>query len=358
VSHQPERKEKDCLNCGTIVQGRYCQVCGQENIEPKESFFSLVKHFVYDILHFDGKFFDTLKYILFRPGFISKQYVQGKRMRFLHPIRMYLFTSAVFFVVFFSTQGSKLAILDVNNTDRLLTNEERREEIADVNEDLAKTPGDTALLQLRERLLDTTKPMKASELFATASTPLVGFEGSVKTVQQYDSVQRARPSEKRDGWMMQRFKRKLFALNAKYSGRSDEGFKTWIDLFVHKLPYLLFISLPFHALLLKLLYIRRKTFYYSDHAVFTLHQYIFSFILLLIVFFFNALHEWSGLKLFQYPIMAAAVAWPVYSYLSMKNFYSQGWIKTFSKFLLLNLLAFLVLLLLFILFFFFTLFQL
>ncbi|MGV3656323.1 MAG: DUF3667 domain-containing protein [Chitinophagaceae bacterium] len=56
---------------------------------------------MYDIFHFDGKFFDTLKYLFFWPGGVAKEYVKGRRNRYLDPIRMYLFTSAVFFLIFF-----------------------------------------------------------------------------------------------------------------------------------------------------------------------------------------------------------------------------------------------------------------
>lgn len=102
MSHGKERKEKDCLNCGAELNGRYCHKCGQENIEPKESFLHLVNHFVEDITHFDGKFFTTLKDLLFKPGFLSKEYLKGRRASYLHPIRMYVFTSAAFFLIFFS----------------------------------------------------------------------------------------------------------------------------------------------------------------------------------------------------------------------------------------------------------------
>ena len=90
MSHLTERKEKNCLNCNTTVQGRYCQVCGQENIVPQDTFGHLVLHFIYDITHFDGKFFDTLKYLAFKPGFLSKEYIAGRRVRYLNPIRMYV----------------------------------------------------------------------------------------------------------------------------------------------------------------------------------------------------------------------------------------------------------------------------
>lgn len=102
MSHQPERKEKDCLNCGTIVLGRYCQNCGQENIVTHQNFWSLSKHFIYDIFHFDGKFFDTLKLLLFRSGFVATEYVEEKRVKYLDTIRIYLFTLALFVLVIFS----------------------------------------------------------------------------------------------------------------------------------------------------------------------------------------------------------------------------------------------------------------
>ena len=101
MSHLPERKEKNCLNCGTEVHGKYCHVCGQENLEPKESFWHLLTHFFYDFTHFDGKFFSTVRYLLSRPGFLTSEYAKGRRASYLHPIRMYVFTSAFFFIIFF-----------------------------------------------------------------------------------------------------------------------------------------------------------------------------------------------------------------------------------------------------------------
>jgi len=102
MSHLPERKEKICLNCKSVIYGRYCHVCGQQNTEPKESFWGLITHFVYDITHFDGKFFATTKYLLFRPGYLATEYLRGRRASYLNPIRMYIFTSAFFFILFFT----------------------------------------------------------------------------------------------------------------------------------------------------------------------------------------------------------------------------------------------------------------
>lgn len=359
MSHQPERTEKDCLNCGTLVQGRFCHVCGQENIIPKETFFSLVKHFVYDILHFDSKFFDTIKYVLFRPGYLSKLYVDGKRASFLHPIRMYLFTSAVFFLVFFSIEKSESGFFNFDNTNTTISKEARADLIDDLQKELVKKPGDTALSNKLNRLRDTTQRVKPEDINDAGNWQLFGTgEKSYGSIAQYDSFQKTVAATERDGWLKRRFIKKGLELNDRYRGNSMAGMKVFAELFMHKLPYLLFVSLPFFALVLKLLYIRRKNYYYSDHAVFTSHHYIFSFILLLIAFLFTALTDWTGVKLFKNLMPVFIIAWAVYLFLAMRRFYGQGRFKTFSKFFLLNMLGLVVLLLLFVQFLFFTFFQL
>src|ERR1700730_15650741 len=100
------REDKTCLNCGFTVEERFCSRCGQENIEPKESFGHLVGHFFADITHFDSKFFMTVKDLVWKPGFLTKEYAEGRRMRYLNPIRMYVFISAIFFlVIYWGSEG-------------------------------------------------------------------------------------------------------------------------------------------------------------------------------------------------------------------------------------------------------------
>jgi hypothetical protein len=102
LSHLRERNQKNCLNCNAEVHGKYCHVCGQENLETTESLWHLITHFFNDITHFDGKFFSTLRLLLSRPGFLSSEYKIGRRQHYLNPVRMYVFSSFVFFFVFFS----------------------------------------------------------------------------------------------------------------------------------------------------------------------------------------------------------------------------------------------------------------
>src|SRR5688500_18211338 len=108
VSHSRERSEKTCLNCNAQLHGRFCHVCGQENTDPRESLWSIITHFFNDITHFDGKFFKTAGNLLVRPGFLPQEFLKGRRARYLHPIRLYVFTSAVFFLVFYSFPAASI----------------------------------------------------------------------------------------------------------------------------------------------------------------------------------------------------------------------------------------------------------
>ena len=99
---EEEPEEPRCGNCETTLTGPFCHSCGQENIELKESVWDIIAHFFQDITHFDGKFFSSLKYLVTRPGFLSTEYMIGRRASYINPIRMYIFTSAFFFLIFFS----------------------------------------------------------------------------------------------------------------------------------------------------------------------------------------------------------------------------------------------------------------
>lgn len=355
MSHQPERKEKNCLNCGSIVAGRFCQTCGQENVEVRESFWSLTKHFVYDILHFDGKFFHTLRYLFTKPGFAAKEYVNGRRASFLHPIRMYLFTSAIFFLLFFATRSFNIGAYDP--TMNLST--EDRVELAEVYQRRIKNkPSDSIYKKRIAILLDTVgRPVVTYDsLPGVRPMSVISFnDQDYRTVAEYDSAQKALPKADRDGWFARRLTLQGIAVNSKYKGR--EGNQAFLEQLLHKLPYLLFVSLPFFAGLLKLLYVRRKAFLYSDHAVFTLYHYVFSFILLAVVFLLEQLNSWTDWQIFEWIAIGLGLSWPVYLYLNMKRFYAQGHGKTFVKFLLLNIIGFIMMILLLVIFFFLSIFQ-
>src|SRR5476651_1711610 len=106
------RHENDCLNCGAELQGKFCHVCGQENLEMKESFGHMLNHAVSDYFHFDYQFFHTLKPLLFKPGKLTTEYLIGRRMQYLHPVKMYIFISLVYFLLMFKQNHEVVQIND------------------------------------------------------------------------------------------------------------------------------------------------------------------------------------------------------------------------------------------------------
>ena len=360
MSHRPARKEKNCLNCGTTVQGKYCYVCGQENAEPKETFWGMVTHFFYDITHFDGKFFTTLKDLLFLPGFLSAEYMKGKRMSYLNPIRMYVFTSAIFFLVFFSISDPKDAFKIVDD-DRPFTIGRRDSLLQEIEKELKKEPENINLQKQVTLLKDTSKSVSYVDLLSFDDDyTVIGTVGyKYKSSEEYDSIQQARPVKERDGWLKALWNKKAIHLNEKYKQEKSLSLEKFSETLLHKLPYLLFVSLPFFALILKLLYIRRrKEFFYADHGIFSIHHYILSFILILFAFLLDKMQDISGWAIWKWLMIFTIAAWPIYLYLAMKRFYRQGKAKTFFKFLLLNIIGLLTLLVLLIFFFLFSVFQL
>jgi Protein of unknown function (DUF3667) len=360
MSHSPGRKEKDCLNCGSTVQGKYCHICGQENIEPKETFFGMVTHFFNDITHFDGKFFTTLKDLVIMPGFLSAEYMKGRRASYLNPVRMYVFTSAIFFVIFFNISDPK-DTFKITEGNEPMSREQRDSAIQLVEKKQKNDPGNGNLAKQLTLLKDTTVDVSELDLLPYADDYIVisTIGGTYKNRKEYDSLQQTLPSGKRDGWLKRLWNKRAIDLNIKYKSDQASSIQKLGDTALHRLPYLLFVSLPFFALILKLLYVRkRKEFYYADHGIFSIHHYIFSFILLLFVFLWNKLDTLTGWRIWDILMFITIAAWPVYLYLAMKRFYKQRHGKTFIKFLLLNLTGFILLMILMLAFLLFSVFQL
>lgn len=357
MSHLTERKEKNCLNCNTIVQGRYCQVCGQENIVPQETFRHLVLHFIYDITHFDGKFFDTLKYLVFKPGYLSKEYVAGRRAKYLNPIRMYVFTSAIFFLIFFAMSGDNVVKLTGNEP---LRPSQRDSLIVSMEKEFLKNPADSSPYYALTILRDTTRPVVTLADLTIESGGFVIMTPWGKTYNsqwEYDSIQRALPAGEKDGWLKRTWNKKAFEIKDKYGKDPVTGIKSFANALTHRFPYLLFFSLPLFALMLKLLYLTSKRYLYAGHAIFSIHQYIFSFILILLIMIFDELGKstWSSFGIIAFLLM---LVWPVHLFLSMKNFYKQGWLLTLLKMILLNILGAIIILVLLVAFILFSVFQL
>jgi hypothetical protein len=277
---------------------------------------------------------------------------------------MYVFTSAVFFLIFFSfiSTGS----LKVS-TEIPLTKEQRVKLIKEFEEE-AKTDTSASIKAQLNLLKDESRNVTTNDLIKLDSNPdddddrtfinITGAAKKFKTVAEYDSSQKTLPADKRDGWFRKILKTREIGLAQKYGSDPSGGIRKFYDGFMHKLPYLLFVSLPLFALFLKLLYIRRKDFFYFDHGVFSIHHYIFSFILLLFVFGLQKLNDWLHLDVFGIIAVLLFLSGGFYLYKAMRKFYGQRRAKTITKFILLNFIGIMSLLILFLFFLLFSIFQL
>ena len=347
MSHTAQRKENNCLNCGTTVIGKYCHNCGQQNVEPKESAGQLVSHFFSDITHFDGKFFSTLKDLLFKPGFLSREYMNGRRSSYLNPVRMYLFTSFIFFLVFFSS-------FHIND------NEINMDTMVD-----GKTIDQIHTMSQEDfdaftKALNNGKPMtrEGFNRYADSVKKATGIhftDSNYKTREAYDSVLAS--GREKHNWFKKKLIYKEIAFNQKYNNDGKKAVQSLIESLTHHFPQMLFISLPFLAFFLKLLYARQKNFYYVSHAIFVLHLYIFIFIALLLSLGISQialLTSWNWISFLN--VLITIIVF-FYLYKAMRNFYKQRRAKTIIKYFLL-LFSFLFLtIFLFVIFFFVSFFQ-
>ncbi len=331
MSQHKERAEKICLNCQATVQGRYCHVCGQENIEPKETAWSMLTHFFKDVMHFDGKFFSSLKLLVTRPGFLTREFMAGRRNSYLNPVKMYVFTSAFFFLIFFSF--SKFS----DGVDATTTiNGKTIQEIEKM--DSAKFADFTRRINREDEKADV--PMTRME-FDRYRDSAIGKSGvrltptGFSSKEAYDSALHS--GKKKHNWVMRQLVYKQIDLNKKYNNDSRLIVRAFMDKIMHSLPQMLFVSLPFFALLLKWLYFRNKSLFYVDHLVFTVHFYIFSFFAMFIMYAITKINnqfDFGFLRLINFLLFLGML---FYEYKAMRKFYMQGRGKTIAKFLLLNL---------------------
>ncbi len=79
-----------CLNCGTTLAGSHCHHCGQR-ADVHRSFGAIGHDLVHAIFHFEGKIWNTLPLLAWRPGDLTRRYIHGERARFISPLALFLF---------------------------------------------------------------------------------------------------------------------------------------------------------------------------------------------------------------------------------------------------------------------------
>ncbi|MFZ1291516.1 MAG: DUF3667 domain-containing protein [Melioribacteraceae bacterium] len=291
-------KSKHCLNCHKDIDyANYCSNCGQLNTDKKLTFKQLLNDFLGDYFTFDSKFFKSLIPLLIKPGHLTREYLSGKRVSYILPLRLYIFTTFVFFFVVTLNTKIDLDKFNTSLTDSTFVNES----IIDTT-DAFSNKINKGLNTDVSYSIDSTKSKK--EVLVEGP----GFKFSI-----------GKDKENRNPIV------RYFNNKSKYLASFGKESSTlfWKEV-INQIPKVMFILLPLFALFLKLLYIRRKILY-IEHLVFSLHIHTFIFIVLIISIFIPNI----------YIIMVLILIILIYLFLSLLNFYQQSVLKSLLKFVLL-----------------------
>lgn len=302
-----------CLNCGTLLTGQYCASCGQRARTRLISIWELVRDAFGDLFELDSRLWQTLIPLSVRPGKLTREYLMGRRARFMPPFRTYLVLSLAFFLVAFFDPGAQLnLLLDGAST----TQTERQEEIR---------------RQVAEDLEAEGIPVPAGLVPPDAPAESEADEGVNVSCDIEDMATMQLPQ-----WLEARLTpMRLQEICERIT--ADDG-RAFIGELTDNIPASLFILLPLMALVLKILYPLSKR-YYVEHLLFVLHYHAFLFLALTLEVLFARLAGLVHLPGWVSGLAGWAVAIyiPVYLFKALRRVYGQGRAITFLKFLLLVL---------------------
>lgn len=267
-----------CLNCGEPLGGAFCSACGQRDIPPYPSTRELAIDAISEFSGWDGRLASTFRALVRWPGTLTLEFLEGRRVRYISPLRLYLTTSVVYFLLAASAPGVRL--------------------------------GDNATLASGLRVDATVPGTRASAPQRVANATRESLDRDLTPAERDSALAAIRKAPA----LMQPFMRRAVT--------DPAGFKRAI---LENMPRLLFVLLPAFAGIIALFYRHRK---YPEHLYFALHLYAFIFLALAVT---------EVAKFTQLPIVAiiastcAVLAIPVYATLAFRRVYGGGVGITIAK---------------------------
>ncbi|MDB6146608.1 MAG: hypothetical protein JWO45_272 [Spartobacteria bacterium] len=320
------RREKPplshCENCGAELAGRYCSQCGQPAIDYRRSFRHVIVDVLDSFLNWDSKFFATIGLLIARPWQLTNEFIAGKRVRYLHPLRLYLLASILFF--FAVTYGAKSLHFAKDLSPKAR---------AEIQTDLDKENLAPEIRAKIDKALQDASPTPK-----TAETP-VETKASKESGAAKEKPKQATPAESEkplilfgpekpnngfEKWLEDRAKEKI--------GEHGTNAQLFFVSMISNLPYMMLCSIPLFALVLKVLYIRNGIFY-IDHLIYALHIHTFAYVATMLIGLITVgLNRAMPGTLAGWIIGLFWFAFTVQIFLSIRRVYRQGWIKSFIKF--------------------------
>lgn len=344
--HQLKYRSTVCLNCKhpLDISDEYCSNCGQLNSTKKLAFNDFFNEFFAGILSYDSRFYRTLGVLLFKPGKISKDYIEGKRIRYANPYRFYLSASIIFFLLWsfprdFDSIETPAVVVpsekEKAQIDSLIMAE--RNNNAALDSLLTKNKAASALVESSLKNQDTVKKKVVYVSEAEVDT-MSFFNGLYKKGEIFfDHYERTK---------MQNADKALDSLKYSNTNINHWLYKKTVDAhvftnnpglflnyFVSKLPFIIFIYLPVFALFIWLLYLRRP-FTYMEHLIFTFHNQTTWFVLFGLAILLDWIFQTNWITGFSLLVFL------FYLYKAFRRFYGQGRVKTILKFIIINIIFF------------------
>lgn len=322
-----------CMNCNTALTGKYCVECGQPSHTYAAPLWADIQDFFGNHFGFDTKFFRSILPLLFRPGFLSREYSAGRRVRYIAPLRLYIFSSILFFLVAWSLTPANFFHFDeptrsaspakTEQTVNKLTAAEQRE--------IRDNPYLTAAQ--KQAILNGMTGGQAKSSNAGGAHNGVSFAPSVTpnvTITSSDSSNNMVKASI--------FGRKIDMPKSELEAKVTQAMRSY-------LPKLMFVFLPLVALLLKIFYWRSGR-YYMEHLIFALHNHAFIFVTMLAMVLTNLLGKYASWAITPAHYFNVILGWyiVIYVFLAMRHYYRQSFVKTLAKYLLIGFIYWIALL--------------
>lgn len=367
-----------CANCGEPLQGRFCHACGQSRDGMIRRFSNVLSDFLNTVFALDSRLVRSLVPLYFRPGFLTAEYVAGRRIRYVGPVQLFVFLCiTAFFALQVSSDwkspfviakdGSSVSALDGNyaNANSIEEVEEIRREaldgIGELDQEGVNLPGMQSSLEPLRKAINGAADRRIAELRGEEATEPTQITETTSAVSEAEPQAVAEPEAADDvnfnlidvdglpesvsRWIG-RYEQKINQ-NLKRVQQDPNLFK---DALFGALPSTLFVLLPIFALILKPLYFFRKRMY-MEHLIVALHSHAFLSLSLLLLALVSVAQSaattgpaWVQ-SLLDYTWLAMLWWMPVYLLLMQKRVYGQGWAKTLAKYSLLGTIYFVLLVL-------------
>lgn len=303
-----------CLNCGQPLAGKFCGACGQEVKELRRPFLRLSLEALQSLFELDGRAYRTLYYLLTRPAHLSKEYFSGRRMRYTPPLRLFLVISVSFFLLvsFYTSIQSLEGALRSGESEATVSAAVTAQ--TDAEDAPAVPPADDANSEAADFNGDDFDVTEVEDILAFVDAVELPF-----LTAESNANLRA---------MMRAQAEANFATISENPAEFARGYLEYITVFM-------LLMMPVLALMQKIFYFR-SGHYYAEHFVLTLHNHSFLIITLFATSLTGMVEE-SAI-----PVISALFGllgtglyiwlW-VYFFLSLKNYFQQGYGITLLKFL-------------------------